>query len=226
MKKFLCLFCFVFSLMLLILPNTAMAVALPTVTNGDFELPATAKIKGWNGESGTDIPGWSSDIAAFDSGVEEGGAGGSAWRGFLLGGLSPWGSTYPEPTAWNTTNYTIQAGDQFKLSVDALDNWSEFPPGQLQMNVYFLDGAVRTSLASVTIPLTGTWTTYTLDVPDASAGVGKLLGVELANIPQPTRNPPGNTWINVDNVQFVPEPATWIMLMLGAMGIAFYTRRK
>lgn len=210
------------------LPNALMAVYVPVpVTNGDFELPGTIKIKGWNGENGADIPGWASDIAAFDSGVEKDSAyAETTWAGFILGGMSPWGSTYNEPPVWNTTNHTINAGDQFMLSVDARNTWSEVLPAQLQMEVYYLDGTVRTPLASVTIPVTDTWTTYYLDVPDASAGVGKLLGVQLANIPQPSRNPPGNTWVGVDNVMFIPEPATWIMLVLGAMGIAFYARRK
>ena len=34
------------------------------------------------------------------------------------------------------------------------------------------------------------------------------------------------TWYDGIGYVLVPEPATWIMLILGAIGIAFYSRKK
>ena len=222
---------FVFAAMLFMSASAMAAYVIAPITNSSFEDPAAGKIKGWNGENGADISGWSSDVAAFDSGVE----GPDAWpgntdgvyAGFLLGGMSPWGSTYPEPSVWQDLGYTIQAGDQFAVAVDSRDNWSEVAPAQLLISLYYVDGVLRVPLAIRLVPLDGTqgtpvpnedpWRTYVLNIADASAGVGKVLGIELANIAQLSRVPPGNTWIGIDNVRFVPEPTTLVLLTLGGL---------
>jgi len=231
---------------LLMSANALAAYVIVPVENGSFEQPATGKIWGWDAENGqADVPGWHSDIAAFDSGVESDwpGCTDGDWSGFLLGGMSPWGSTYPEPSVWQILQVRrIEAGDQFKLAVDARDNWSEVTPAQLQMNLFYVaPGGARTVIASKIVPLDGSqgvqavnlkdaantsWRTYYLDTGelDVTPPVGYLLGIELANVAQDSRVPPGNTWIGIDNVRFVPEPAT--MLLLGLGSVLSMRRRK
>ncbi len=100
-----------------LIARTPIAVA---VENASFELPGTEKIKGWNGEgvAGTpavDVPGWASDTAVADSGVETGyTATDGEWTAFLKGA---------DPSVWQLTNYAIEAEDVFELQVDARNTW-------------------------------------------------------------------------------------------------------
>jgi len=75
--------------------------------NHSFEEPGTGKINNnWNL-----IPGWSSDTAPFDSGVEQSEAAtDGSWIGFLKD---------TDPAIWQTTNYTILGNETFKLSFNA-----------------------------------------------------------------------------------------------------------
>ncbi len=170
------------------------------IANFSFELPGTAKIKGWNGEGvgGTpavDIPDWSSDAAATDSGVESDWPGHTdgVWTGFLRG---------TDPSAWNLTDYVIKASDVFILFVDARDNWTESAsmPAKLQMTLYCLVGGVRTPLAITTVELTTTWNTYSLvfTANTVPAAVGSKIGIELTNA-----TPSANSWIGMDNVHLI-----------------------
>jgi len=100
---------------------TPKPVVVPVV-NAGFEQPGTEKIKGWNGEgiAGTpavDIPGWASDTAVADSGVESDArypATDGAWTGFLMGS---------DPSIWQLTDFVIEANDVFELNVDARNTW-------------------------------------------------------------------------------------------------------
>jgi hypothetical protein len=224
-KKFLFLSSFVFAAILLMSASTLLAdYTIVAVSNGSFELPGIGKIKGWNGEGndGTpavDIPGWASDGSAGDSGVESDWPGSTdgVYEGFLRN---------IDPSVYNTTSHVIAAGDSFKLRFDARDNWNSH---QLMASLYYLDDTSRVTLDSVVIDLTpgseGPWNEYTLAVDSVPVeSIGKLLGIELDNIDSGDND--NQSWMGIDKVEFVPEPATYIMLILGAMGIAFYARRK
>ena len=176
-----------------------------TVENFSFEQPGLEKIKGWDGVCSDpgwtgllyDIPGWSSDTAAFDSGVESDWPGSTEgiWSGFLMG---------TDPSVWNLVNYVIKAGDVLVLSVDARDNWTAPAalPAQLKMDLYYQDiDFGRVSVASNTVTLNETWTTYTLifvanSVPGS---IGKKIGIELKNASNATST--DNSWIGIDNVR-------------------------
>jgi hypothetical protein len=185
------------------------------VENFSFELPGTGKQKCWDGENlntetgddpndyFTDVPGWSSDTAAADSGVEgpdawPGNTEG-VWAGYMMG---------TDPSVYNLTGYEIQAGDNLVLSVDARNNWTADAalPALLQMTLYYDVGGVRVPAASQAVELTTTWTPYSLalsadDVPES---VGNLLGIELKNASNATSD--NNSWIGMDNVVVVKTP--------------------
>ena len=77
----------------------------------------------------------------------------------------------------------------------------------------------RITVLSETVELTDTWTTFTLDFySNTFPAVYNKIGIELANV-----TPTGSSWIGIDNIQFVPEPATIALLGLGAL--AFLSRK-
>jgi len=59
------------------------------------------------------------------------------------------------------------------------------------------------------------WNTYSLDYyANAFPAVYNKIGIELANV-----TPSGESWIGIDNIQFVPEPATIALLGFGALAL-------
>jgi hypothetical protein len=174
---------------------TAKPVVIPVV-NASFEQPGTEKIKGWNGEGvgGTpavNIPGWASDTAVADSGVETGWtATDGQWTAFLMGA---------DPSVWQSTGFVIQASDVLTLSVDARNTWQGTT---LRMTLYFEDAGVRVPAATADVAVTDTMQqfTLTLDAAQVPAAAGKVLGIEFDNV---TTN--GQSWIGLDNVSLTLE---------------------
>jgi hypothetical protein len=162
------------------------------VENFSFELPGTVKIKGWNGEgvAGTpavDIPGWASDSAVADSGVETGfGATDGTWTAFLMGA---------DPSVWQLTDYIIDAEDVFELQVDARNTWQGTT---LRMILFYDEGGIRIPAAFVDAAVTDAMQTLSLvlDAKEAPDAVGKQIGIEFDNV---TTN--GQSWIGLDKVQ-------------------------
>jgi hypothetical protein len=172
----------------------ASAVA---VTNASFELPGTTKQNCWDGGTnakGTfvDVPGWSSDTMAQDSGVEQGGPTDGLWTGFIMG---------TDASVWNLTAYTIEAGDAFVLYVDAKDNWTSTPPAILQVSLFSLSAGQRVTLAAKAATLTSSWSTVVLpfNASEIAACVGHKIGIEIKNASNATTN--SNSWLGLDNVR-------------------------
>ncbi len=185
------------------------------VENFSFELPGTGKQKCWDGENlnsetgddpndyFTDVPGWSNDSAAADSGVEgpdawPGNTEG-VWAGYMMG---------TDPSTYNLLNYDIKAGDNYVLSVDARDNWTSDAalPAQLQMTLYYEADGVRVPVATQTVELITEWATFVLpfsanDVPES---IGSMLGIEINNASNATAD--NNSWIGMDNVRVSVSP--------------------
>lgn len=57
----------------------------------------------------------------------------------------------------------------------------------------------------------GSWSGFYADELPA---VYNKIGIELANI-----TPSGKSWIGIDNVRFIPEPATVILLAVGGLAL-------
>jgi len=172
------------------------------VPNYSFEQPDSNKIKGWNGpgsgyvlaNSDAEIPGWTTDtVMVHDSGIDARGAydpQDGQYIGFLMGS---------DTSVWNTTNYTILAGDVITLRVMARDVWAA---EVLKTELYYVDDAGnRVSLVSDDGSLTNpdyTWTELSVGFAANTipACIGKKLGVLLDN-----DSPTGASWVDFDLVR-------------------------
>ena len=154
----------------------------------------------------TDVPGWTTDVSAKDSGIEIGDDPNYGYSAFLMGGYSEWDDdpSWVEPSIWQILPYKIQEGDQFRLAVDARHIWTVAGVQvELKMTLFYVDiNGARQELASQIVDLTEAWEwgTYVLDVSELNEmAVGKLLGIELQNITI------RSSWIHVDNVSLIGE---------------------
>jgi hypothetical protein len=184
------------------------------VPNYSFELPDSylpyvdgpstgGKIKGWNGPGScsntsnpgagdAEIPGWTTDtVKVSDSGIDARGAFDpqeGQFVGFLMGS---------DTSVWNTTDYTILAGDIITLRVVARNVWAA---ELLRTELYFIDAGNRVSLVSEDAVLNTDYTWSELSVGFAAdaipACIGKKLGVLLDNT-----SPAGSSWIDFDLVR-------------------------
>jgi hypothetical protein len=166
------------------------------VENFSFELPGTEKIKGWNGEGvsdtpAEDIPGWASDTAAADSGVESDWPGSTdgVWTGFLMG---------DDPSIWNLTDHIIAEGEYITFKIDLQDNWTDGGLPDVTISLYYDDAGSRVTVASATVtPLDqseGGWTEFSVSFANAPGSIGKQLGIEIDNLL-------ASSWIGMDNAR-------------------------
>jgi beta-glucanase (GH16 family) len=169
-------------------PASAIPI-VPTISisvgNYSFELPGTGKIKGWD-NAGNDIPNWSSDTTAADSGVETGyGPTQGIYTGFLMGS---------DPSVWNLTGHTIAAGEVFGMKVDAKNTSGT---SKLRASLYYDDSGGRVTIATKDFTLSGSMQTFTVPfaVKSVPASIGKQIGIELDNV--------SSGWLGMDNVRLM-----------------------
>ncbi len=171
------------------------------VGNFSFEDPAAGKLTNW-----TDVPFWSSDRVAVNSGVE------SDWPGSTHGIYSGY-LMADDPSVWQLTNNIIIAGNEYTLLVDARNNYTAVGPAKLGIMLYFDHAGTRTPVALSIVDLGNDWATYSLSFAAASApvSIGKQIGIEFINVSTPA------SWVGIDNVRLIPEPMTMLLLGLGAL---------
>ena len=175
-------------------------ITTPTIENPSFEQLGTGDITDW-----VDVPGWSSDTTASNSGIYSGGTDGT-WTGYLYNG---------DPSVYNLTEHIIQLDEEFILQVDAQNSSTDNPPALLEISLFIDSYGERITVFSETVEVSDTWNTYTLDFySNTFPAVYNKIGIELANVTES-----GESWINIDNIQFVPEPATIALLGLGALAM-------
>jgi hypothetical protein len=176
----------ILSLLVLVLVAGLQAQNYIGIVNPSFELPGTIKQKGWDNAGADDVPGWTADAPAVDSGVESTGiATDGAWSGFIKG---------DDPTVYQVTEHVITSGDDITLFVDVKNTWDA-----TTFNFYFFSRdtlGVNTILINSEVNVTDAMTTYALnfksaDSPDA---LGKLLGIAFDNTGI------ADSWIGFDNV--------------------------
>jgi hypothetical protein len=177
------------------------------IENPGFEEPDMGKIKGWE-----TIPGWSSDTGAVDSGVEMDWTDYGVYSGFLMSG---------DPSVWQLTDAVINAGTEYVLSIEAQDNSTDTGTAKLGMIIYYdLEGyRVPIALGIYDLPPRvgdeHNWNTYSLvfNSSNAPSSVGNKIGIEFINFSAE------GSWVGIDNVTLIPEPATLAMLALGGLGL-------
>ncbi len=159
-----------------------------SVGNFSFELPGTVKQTNWG-----NVPNWSSDTVAADSGVEEGWTvTDGTWSGFLKN---------TDPSVYNLTNHTITAGEVFTLTVDAGTN--DTGGVNFEMTLYYDDGGIRVPAATQTVNIPdGNGSDiyeYSMDfTADGVPGsIGYEIGIELDNVDGDL------SWMGMDNVRLM-----------------------
>ncbi len=179
MKRFL--YC---GAVVLLVLSMHVAAGPISVVNDGFELPGTGKTTDF-----TTIPGWSTDSAPADSGVEinntlghDADGDGDAWLCFMMNG---------DPSVWQTTDHVIAEGDNYELTVLAVNTGGSSSIG---ISLYADNAGTRTTLATKSIPNgTPVDSTLTFVVPAADPAIGQKLGIELTN--------DSAGWAGVDNIR-------------------------
>jgi len=152
------------------------------LTNPGFEQPGFGE-KNWD-----NIPGWSLDAPATDSGVANNPL---ATEGVFVAWLAS-----NDGTLWQLTDYVIQAGDAFTLLANVRNSWQT---STFDLILYYDNAGSREIIAATTSDFQGvigqTLTEFTSAFlsSDVPAAIGQQLGVAIRNADPP------NSYIEIDN---------------------------
>lgn len=164
------------------------------VTNPSFEQPnaAAASTKLLAVPSALrfeNVAGWKTDKAPANSSVRTGiKPTNGSWAAFLWGG---------DPSIWQVTGQTIVEGEAFQVDVDASVALGAVRDDKdnLKISLFYDDGGKRVTIGTAFGRPPAAPRTYSLSVAaaDARKGVGKKLGIEIANV--------RDNGLSVDNIR-------------------------
>lgn len=169
--------------------NVAVGVSVfepIALENADFSLPGTGRVVNW-----ADVPGWSSDAATVDSGVEEGGwwmpADDNDYAGVIFTG---------DTTPFKLTDHFIAAEEEFKINMKAFDVWNT---PNFTVTLYYNNGdGVRTSMETQTFSLVSSeWNFIEFTTVAPAEADGARLGIEIDT----DSSDGGDGWAGFDDVQ-------------------------
>ncbi|MBN1894221.1 T9SS type A sorting domain-containing protein [bacterium] len=179
----------ILSLLVLVLAAGLQAQNYIGIVNPSFELPGTAKQSAWDNAGADDVPGWTSDTPATDSGVESTGiATDGTWNGFIKGG---------DDRVYQITGHMIVPGDDITLFVDAKNTGSAT---LFEISFFSVDTLGETAvLANTQVNVTDEMATYSLNFKSADypEALGKLLGIAFDNVGIE------DCWIGLDHVRAI-----------------------
>lgn len=194
---------------------TACAQPITSFVNLDFDAGGVSgPFLGFDAPAAPEIIGWNNHLGIVDAGVE----GLGAWWGpyqdkaaFINGGGS----------AYNLSDYTIQAGDAFSISFYA-QCWQWQGVGQWTATLFYDNPAnVIGSYVTPNLADHTQWTLYSTPTPiAATAGsVGGKLGVLMAST--------GAAISQVDEIviSVVPEPTAISLVAVAGLGLLASRRR-
>ena len=122
---------------------------------------------GFDQEGAAEVPGWSQEGDANDSGVADTGG---RWSAEL---------SHNGPLVYQTTAQLMSAGDKYKVFFNSRDAGGS---NQITASLYRLDpGDVRTILATLDTPIRGPWAAYTLGYTAEAADAGLPIGIQFDN---------------------------------------------
>lgn len=170
---------------------------IPLVNSSFEDKGSFAKVKGWDGACSDagwtdlyDVPGWSSDSPAKDSGIESADVArndGSASWAFLM---------FEDPMVWQTTDHTIAEGDVFSLYFRMGSTWkctagTAYMYYQLSSGRVLFDSLVISDLVDGAALIDATFISKSIPAGDAS--IGQKLGVGFANT--------SANWMGLDDIR-------------------------
>lgn len=199
----------------------ANAQVINSFTNLDFDsggVTTPGPFKGFDAPDAPEIIGWFNNAGITDAGVEGPGAWWNPYQvnaAFINGGGS----------AYNLSDYTIQAGDVFSISFMA-QSWQWTGDAGQWTATLFYDNPANV-IGSYTTPGQlpenwQPWAAYTSDLIPATAGsVGGKLGLLMSNT--------GSRHALMDEITVstvVPEPASISFVAIAGLGILLRRRQS
>ena len=114
-----------------------------------------------------DVPGWSEEGDANDSGVADTGG---RWSAEL---------SHNGPLVFQSTAHLMSAGQEYTLAFNAKD---AFASNEITVRLYRLDpGNVRTTLTTLITPINGAWAPFSLSYTALATDAGFRIGIEFDN---------------------------------------------
>ncbi len=193
------------------------AQLITSFTNLDFDSGGVSTGGNFNGfdNPNCEIIGWNNNAGLNDAGVEGPGA---WWNPYQINSafMNNGGSAY------NLSDYTIQAGDNFSIDFQAKCWWGD---GLWTVSLFYDNPA--NVIGSYTTPGTTVthwdWSQYSTTAPIVATGasVGGKLGILIAST--------GPAIACIDEIAVttvVPEPTTLSLMAVAGLGLLLQRRRK